>query len=224
MSQTAPTLADALPTAPSTATPSTFASLADAFVAALATFRTQLNNLATNAYNNAVDCFNNATAAAASAVAAAASAASAFATTGVAIWVTGTTYAAGDTRYSPTNYQTYRRKSGGAGSTDPASDSTNWALLGSTAWLRKTTTYTANSGDHIKASTTAGGWSLTFPASPADGDQIEVQDVDGTFTSNNLTILANGKKVMGDSTSLICDVRYSHLMFVYDSTLGDWRI
>lgn len=44
---TSPPAVDALPAAPSTSSPSTFDALADAFIAALATFRAQLNTLAT---------------------------------------------------------------------------------------------------------------------------------------------------------------------------------
>lgn len=67
MSQTPPTPPDVLPTPPSTASPGTFATLADAFFGALANFRTQLVALATNCYNNAVDAYNNAQSASASA-------------------------------------------------------------------------------------------------------------------------------------------------------------
>ncbi len=66
----------------------------------------------------------SATAAEASNVAAAVNAAAAAASAGATVWVTGTTYAAGDVRYSPTNYQTYRDTAGGASTTDPASDTT----------------------------------------------------------------------------------------------------
>lgn len=45
------------------------------------------------------------------------------------IWVTGTTYAIGDVVFSPIDHFNYRRKTTGAGSTDPSVDSTNWALL-----------------------------------------------------------------------------------------------
>lgn len=90
MPQTAPTPIDALPPAPSTASPSTFATLADAFVAALANLRTQTNNAATNVYNNAVDCYNNAVAALASQVAAAASAVAAAASATTAVNAPGT--------------------------------------------------------------------------------------------------------------------------------------
>ena len=216
MSQTAPPTVDALPTAPSTNSPSTFAALADAFIAALATFRTQLVALGTNVYDNAVDAYNNAITASAQAVAAVAAA-------NAIAWVSGTTYAIGDARYSLVNFQTYRRLTTGAGTTDPSADATNWILVTGDIWLRKTSAYTAVSGDHIKASTTGGAWSLTFPAAPADGDEIEIQDVDGTFNTLNLTLLVNGKKIMGYTTSFVLNTQYAHLVFVYDTTLGDWR-
>lgn len=227
MSQTAPTLIDALPTAPSLSDLPNFDTDADAFLPALATLRSQTNAISTVNYNNAVDAYNNAIAAGLSQVAAAASAAAAAAAAGVVLWVSGSTYASGVCVYSPINYITYRRTASSAGSstTDPSADATRWvALFLIPTWLRKTGTYTAVSGDHIKASTTGGAWSLTFPAAPSDGDQIEVQDVDGTFQTNNLTLLVNGKKIMGYTTSFVLDTQFEHMIFVYDSTLGDWRI
>lgn len=41
-------------------------------------------------------------------------------------WVSGTTYAAGNVARSPTDHQRYVRIAAGAGTTDPASDTTNW--------------------------------------------------------------------------------------------------
>ncbi|MBY0498907.1 MAG: hypothetical protein K2Q14_07035 [Gammaproteobacteria bacterium] len=43
-------------------------------------------------------------------------------------WVSGTTYTAGQVRYSPIDSLMYRRKTNGAGTTDPSLDTTNWAL------------------------------------------------------------------------------------------------
>jgi len=60
MAQTNPTAITALPTAPSIADPTNFAVLADAFVAALATLRTETNAISTVNYDNAVDAYNNA--------------------------------------------------------------------------------------------------------------------------------------------------------------------
>lgn len=47
-----------------------------------------------------------------------------------ALWVTGTTYAQAKLVISPTDWQAYVRKVAGAGSTDPASDTTNWQPAG----------------------------------------------------------------------------------------------
>lgn len=47
---------------------------------------------------------------------------------GAIAWVSGTTYAIGNVRYSPINFLAYRRKTAGAGTTDPSLDTTNWAL------------------------------------------------------------------------------------------------
>ncbi len=54
----------------------------------------------------------------------------------VAVWVSGTTYAVGNVVYSPIDFKNYRRKTNGAGTTDPSADSTNWAVSDATAaWL-----------------------------------------------------------------------------------------
>lgn len=74
MAQTAPTPITVLPTAPSTSAPSTFAALADAFIASLAVLRTETNAISTVNYNNAVDAYNNALLADADATATAADA------------------------------------------------------------------------------------------------------------------------------------------------------
>ena len=41
-------------------------------------------------------------------------------------WISGTTYAIGDVTWSPADFQAYRRKTAGAGTTDPSADATNW--------------------------------------------------------------------------------------------------
>jgi len=53
-----------------------------------------------------------------------------FGGSGASKWVSGTTYALDTVVWSPTNYLTYIRIVAGAGTTDPSSDTTNWALFG----------------------------------------------------------------------------------------------
>lgn len=48
-------------------------------------------------------------------------------------WISGTTYAIGDVTWSPITFYAYRRKTAGAGTTDPSSDTTNWISIASAA-------------------------------------------------------------------------------------------
>lgn len=91
MAVTQPPAVDALPLPPQTSAPSTFSTLADAFIAALATFRTQLNGLAANVHGNATDAANNASSAATNAGTAVSAAATASAAAVTAVNAPGTT-------------------------------------------------------------------------------------------------------------------------------------
>ena len=60
-----------------------------------------------------------------------AAAATASATANVTVWISGTTYALYAAVISPANQQTYRRLVAGGGTTDPSTDTTNWASISS---------------------------------------------------------------------------------------------
>lgn len=220
---------DTLPAAPDPATdaPSTFSTKAAAMVLAIKTMVTQLITIIGEINTVTTEVNSNTTIAAAAALSAAAAASSASTSANATQWASGT-YATGVCAWSPITFHTYRRTSTspGASAVDPSAAPTLWVDLNSGVgvWSRKTSNYTAASGDRIKSSTVGGGWSLTFPPAPSDNDTIEVQDVDGTFDTSNLTILTNGLKVMGFTTSFVLNRKYEHLIFVYDSTLGDWRV
>jgi hypothetical protein len=115
----------ALPQPPTRSDPVNFNSRADAFLSALPTFATEANELQ-------ADVNAKQTAAATSATNAAAAELAANAAANVTAWVSGTTYAVGNVRYSPITFLSYRRKTAGAGTTDPSADSTNWQLINGT--------------------------------------------------------------------------------------------
>lgn len=50
-------------------------------------------------------------------------------TANVSKWTSGTTYTEGQNVWSPITYYTYRRKTNGAGTTDPSLDTTNWGAI-----------------------------------------------------------------------------------------------
>lgn len=128
-----------LPTAPSRARPSTFAAEGDAFLAALATFVTEVNASGTyiDGVGTAVDTdAATASTAATNAANSAAAAAGSAATTNAVAWSSGASFTAGNLVYSTVDFKTYRALTTHSGeTTDPSSDATNWVDQGGISGL-----------------------------------------------------------------------------------------
>jgi len=124
-----------LPTPPSRSDPINFADRADAFLGALPDFGDETNAVASevNGYS---------TAAQTAKTQAEAAAAAALATANTILWVSGTTYSVGIVAYSPITFLSYRRKTEGAGTTDPSADSTNWQLVAGSGDVTQNATQT----------------------------------------------------------------------------------
>lgn len=208
----------ALPTPPSRSDPTNFATEADAFLGALPLFQTEANDLQIDVNAKQVLAAASQTAANTSEVNAAASELAAANSAGATIWVSGTTYAIGNVRFSPINYLTYRRKTAGAGTTDPSQDSTNWQLL--TAGLNKpfvisTSTTAITSAVYVITA----ALTLTLPLNPVAGDTV--------FFSNwapagaLVTIGRNAQNIMQLAEDMIVDLtkREQQLLYV-DATRG----
>ena len=73
---------------------------------------------------------------------------------------------------------------------------TTAATGSSSSWSKKTSNYTAVSGDKIIGDTTAGTFTVTLPASPTTGNSIIVAD-GGNWSMTNLTIARNGSTIEG---------------------------
>ena len=119
---TTPPSITALPAPPDPSDRSTYNARAYPWSVAQQTLATEFGAVADNVFSNATEAVN----AAALAVPAAAAAEAA---SNAVLWVSGKTYAAGDVVWSPINALSYRRKTAGAGTTDPSADSANWASL-----------------------------------------------------------------------------------------------
>lgn len=108
-------------------------------------------------------------------------------------WVTGTVYVIGDVVWSPVDFQGYRRKTAGAGATDPSADTVNWQRSEISATSLQTQSATAF--------TTAGAapaFTLTpTPAATAYTSNLRFRvkfSAGGTTGSNTLNINGLGDK------------------------------
>lgn len=158
----------ALPAPPDPSDRSTYNARAYPWSVAQQTLATEVAAVADNV-------FDNATEAAAAAALAVPAAAAAEAASNATLWVSGTPYAAGVVVWSPINALSYRRKTAGAGTTDPSADSANWASLagGVPSLLRSARTSNtmltaADKGKLIDI--TSGTFSQTFDAAATLGD------------------------------------------------------
>lgn len=118
---------------PSSTDPGSFSQRGDATFGAFPNLITETNALASEQAANRDIVIANKTAtetaqanAANFALAASTSEANSLASSSAQLWVSGTTYSIGTVVYSPITASTYRRKTAGAGTTDPSADSTNW--------------------------------------------------------------------------------------------------
>lgn len=104
------------------------------------------------------------------------------------IWVTGTTYTIGDVRFSPIDFQSYRRKTAGAGATDPSLDTTNWQRVEVSANSVQSQAY--------KGVTTAGSsTAYTIAPTPAINAYLAPYEFDVSFHASpgaNATLQISG--------------------------------
>ena len=65
---------------------------------------------------------------------------------------------------------------------------------------------------------------LTLPASPALGDEIQVFDATGTAGTNNITLNSNSGKINGSVQNAILDVNGVGASLIYTGSTYGWRL
>jgi hypothetical protein len=90
------------------------------------------------------------------------------------------------------------------------------------AYVTKTTTYTAVSGDNLLVDTSSAAFTITLPITPATNATVYFQDAKGTFSTNNLTVARNGQTIMGLSEDLVASTDDYGFGLIYNGS--DWRI
>jgi hypothetical protein len=205
----------ALPTPPATTDLANFDTRADAFLAALPTFVTEAN-----AQAETVDAAADAAINAAGAVA----------------WVSGTTYAIGDVVYSPINFQTYRRITEGAGTTDPSADTTNYVKISSGGQRRVLSVtndespFTWNSSQYDMYVLTAQSEALTLNAdsgTPYNGQQVMFRIKDNGTARALTWTTGSSKSFRAIALTLPATTVISKELYVgciYNSTADRWDV
>lgn len=166
---------------PSRQAPSTFSSRMDTYLGKIADWTDEANAVA-------VEINDNATTAAAGAAAVDAEK-----------WVSGTTYDEGDVVWSPINYKVYRRKSAGAGATDPSADSTNWAAIGGTGDVSEDSTQTLTNKTITLGDNTISGTVAQLNTAITDDDIVSLT---ATQTLTNKTITLGDNTITGTIAQL----------------------
>jgi hypothetical protein len=85
----------------------------------------------------------------------------------------------------------------------------------------QTTGFTAVAGRGYPCNTTSAGFTVTLPATPSAGDQVQLVDYAGTFDTNALTINPNGEDIEGGTDNLqLTGEREGVILTYIDSTQG----
>jgi len=94
--------------------------------------------------------------------------------------------------------------------------SMTWNIANSNA------TMTASNGYFVD--TSGGAKTMTLPASATLGDTIRINDLTGSFATNNLTVARNGLKIQGLTDDLLIDVNQSSFGLVYSNSTYGWKL
>jgi hypothetical protein len=86
----------------------------------------------------------------------------------------------------------------------------------------KTANYTAAVNDLIRANTTSGAFTITLPASPADGATIGILDMYSLFGTNALTVVPGAGATIESDTSVVLDVNHTYAEFIYSASTTNW--
>ena len=95
--------------------------------------------------------------------------------------------------------------------------------ISSVAWQAvQTTGFTAVAGRAYPCNTTSGAFTVTLPASPSAGQQVQLLDYAGTWGINNLTVARNGNNINGaTNNSVLTTTRGAVTLTYVDATLDE---
>lgn len=96
----------------------------------------------------------------------------------------------------------------------------------STVIREVSTTFNASVNDRILANSSGGAFTITLPAAASllVNDTIQVIDVGGVASGNNITLARNGALVRGLTEDLVIDVSGATITLLYSGSTYGWII
>lgn len=92
----------------------------------------------------------------------------------------------------------------------------SWSIANSNA------TMSVNRGYFVD--TTGGAKTMTLPTGVTIGDTVRINDLAGTFGTNNLTVARNGSNIQGIADDLVVSVNQSSFGLVYSNGTYGWKL
>lgn len=77
-------------------------------------------------------------------------------------------------------------------------------------------------GERIFANSSTGAFTLTLPASPAEGDTVQIIDIAGTFSLNNVIIARNGQRIQNLLEDLTLNLNNAAITMIYSGATFGW--
>ena len=87
-----------------------------------------------------------------------------------------------------------------------------------------TTTYTATVGEKIMTDSSGAAFTITLPASPSFGDEIEFFDATDSWVPNNVTLNRNGLNINGSAANFLLNVDGGKARLKYFNAAQGWRV
>ena len=110
----------------------------------------------------------------------------------------------------------------GGGGTGGATGATG---IGGVEWQTVSTNYTLTSNSWISADTTAGGITLTLPASPSSGDAIWIQDISNSWEIHPVVLTTNNTvDIYGYNEDLSLNIEDSLVLLTYVGGTVGWDV
>jgi len=121
-----------------------------------------------------------------------------------------------------------------APATGEAENSTYWRYMSKGTAAEKmahntirTSNFSATGENAYFVDTTNGVVTITFPAAPQRGDQIQISDYRGTFSENPVTINRSGQLIEGQPDDWVIHQKGAVVEFTFDDGIsgdGGWRV